>query len=645
MTVYQTTSKQSVRLSSEIARGGEGTIYSVRDDDSIVAKIYHANRLEQGNYLFLEAKLQAMLANPPRDKAIVWPTDLLYDGQKFVGYLMPRLKQTVNLFELYNPQQRRAKYRGTDWRYLHVVAKNLATVFWVLHDAGHVMGDVNQKNVLVEPNGIVRLVDADSFQIRGKNRYIFRCPVGVPEYTPPEMRGKNLSEVDRSVHQDAFGLGVLIFQLLMEGFHPFTGTPKNPAFSVGSPMTDYCIEQGIFPYYSKSQNQYTAPPNAPDFNSLHPKVRELFIKCFVDGHNKPESRPSAKDWFDALDTAISHLINCTRDKTHWYFPTSGSCPWCARHTAGTQPLRPQTLTHHPLTSPTIPQPYQPPVVIAPPLRRGSNKRASMWIMLLIITALGLGYTIFNTTPLEFDNILNQIFVVIADLTQNQNQTALTQPRLQTAPTQLRPQTAHTQPRPQTAPTQPQPQISQRRTTFDGTVNTARLNIRSGPSADAYVVFRVSQGDRLQVIGRNSTATWLVVDAGVVGWVNASYIDTSGNLNSLTIYRPGDPLPPSSRSMMFSCPGARGPSFKIGDRFVVPYGDGPTAVWSEPNRRPKVTEIPEGRGGVILGGPICTGAQNGNLVFWYIRSDSGFEGYMTEGYISSPVPWIAPVNRG
>lgn len=325
MTTYRTTANQRINLGTELAKGGEGIVFDVQGDQRIVAKIYHDSKLKTGNEL--EAKLQAMLVNPPQDQAIVWPTDLLYDGKKFVGYLMPRLHQTINLFELYNPQQRQTKFPGTDWKYLHAVARNLAAAFLVLHQASYVMGDVNQKNVLVEANGIIRLVDTDSFQVRDRNGRIFRCSVGVPDYTPPEMCHKDLSKIDRNTNQDAFGLGVLIFQLLMEGFHPFSGAPKNPAFSVQQPIMEYCIEHGIFPYDSKSQNSYDPPPNAHDFTSLHPAVQKLFIKCFIGGHSDPSSRPSAAEWYNALGVARDDLKQCATDKTHWYFPSTGNCPW------------------------------------------------------------------------------------------------------------------------------------------------------------------------------------------------------------------------------------------------------------------------------------------------------------------------------
>lgn len=92
---------------------------------------------------------------------------------------------------------------------------------------------------------------------------------------------------------------------------------------------------------------------------------------------------------------------------------------------------------------------------------------------------------------------------------------------------------------------------------------------------------------------------------------------------------------------FSCSGAYGPSFQIGDRFYIPPGDGPTSVWEEPNNVPRVGLIPENGGGIILGGPVCKRGQQGNLVTWMILSDNGVEGWVAEGYPDSPVRWIAP----
>lgn len=176
--------------------------------------------------------------------------------------------------------------------------------------------------------------------------------------------------------------------------------------------------------------------------------------------------------------------------------------------------------------------------------------------------------------------------------------------------------------------------------LQGTVNTPRLNVRSGPSADDFITFRVSQGDSVRIVARNAANTWVQVDVGVIGWVNADYLRIGGSTNNLPVRDRYDPVPASTVRMVFDCPGARGPSFSIGDRFTVPYGDGPTSAWSRPNAQPRTARIAEGRGGTILGGPICTGAQDGYLIFWYVRTDAGEEGYVSEGYSSSRIPWIS-----
>src|SRR5882672_2657377 len=65
--------------------GGEGRVCAVRQDQTLVAKLYHRPTDTHGR------KLAAMLANPPSEPGttpqhtlVVWPLDLLYtvDGSR-----------------------------------------------------------------------------------------------------------------------------------------------------------------------------------------------------------------------------------------------------------------------------------------------------------------------------------------------------------------------------------------------------------------------------------------------------------------------------------------------------------------------------------------------------------------------------------
>ena len=51
------------------------------------------------------------------------------------------------------------------------------------------------------------------------------------------------------------------------------------------------------------------PDYAPPFEIIPPNIRDLFIRCFVDGYKNPMERPTAIDWFDALQKEIQIVSN------------------------------------------------------------------------------------------------------------------------------------------------------------------------------------------------------------------------------------------------------------------------------------------------------------------------------------------------
>src|SRR5207302_109259 len=109
-----------------------------------------------------------------------------------------------------------------DWRFLIRTARNCAAAMTVIHDAGIVVGDVNQGGFLVTRDALVNVIDCDSFQIRTAIE-TYLCEVAVPEFLPPELHGRPLATTNRTPNHDAFGLAIIIFRLLMLGRHPFAG--------------------------------------------------------------------------------------------------------------------------------------------------------------------------------------------------------------------------------------------------------------------------------------------------------------------------------------------------------------------------------------------------------------------------------------
>ena len=313
-------SGNEVRLATKpFAIGGEGAVFDVLNNPDVVAKLY--NKLQSRERC---DKLRAMakLCSPDLLKIAAWPTATLNAGNPAAidGILMPRIADFLEIHHLYSVAQRKKDFPEADWGFLLHTAKNCAIAFESVHSHGHVVGDVNQKNVMVSRKGIVALVDCDSFQVAEGTR-IFRCGVGVPEYTPPELQGKSFATLDRTANHDLFGLAILVFHLLMMGRHPFSGVPLVQA--------DIPIEKAIAEgYYAYTRNTASArlkpPPHVPPVTMLDPSMLDLFERAFTT-----PQRPTATDWRGSLDKAMSQLIRCKNDPRHSYLAAAGGCPWCA----------------------------------------------------------------------------------------------------------------------------------------------------------------------------------------------------------------------------------------------------------------------------------------------------------------------------
>jgi len=321
----------AIDTNTAIASGGEGRIYPIAQYPSLVAKIYHRPTDEDAD------KLTVMFSMPPDapiaepgHASIAWPLDLLHTiggREKIVGFVMPRVTKVLPVHTFYTPKTRREQKPLFNYLYLHRTARNLAAAVNALHLRGYVIGDVNESNILVTDTALVTLVDTDSFQVRDPyTGYVYRCPVGKPEFTPPELQGQTFRDLDRAPEHDLFGLAVLIFQLLMEGTHPFSGVYLG---SDEPPPLEARIRSGHFPSGTK-RIPYRPMPAAPPLEMLHPRLRQMFLRCFEDGHGNPAARPDAKTWVNAIREAEDALITCSKNSQHKYGNHLSRCPWCDR---------------------------------------------------------------------------------------------------------------------------------------------------------------------------------------------------------------------------------------------------------------------------------------------------------------------------
>ncbi len=315
-----------------LGAGGEATVYALPDDRSLAAKVYLKPSEDRAR------KLVVMTANPPAETSlatpypeIAWPLDLLWTtGRKsrIAGFLMPRVADMAPIIDIYSPHARLMARPWFDFRLLIKACANLAGAVETAHQGGCVIGDLNHTNIFVSDDSRVTLIDADSFQVSDPNGgALFLCPVYTPEFTAPELHHQGLVKTERSLDQDAFGLGVLVFLMLMGGVHPFSGVNLGrgevpPLFSR--------IASGDFPYSRNRPSMIAPPPIALPFETLSPGLQNLFYRCFEEGHDQPDLRPAPSAWREALLEAERELAVCEANSQHHYGNHQTACPWCIR---------------------------------------------------------------------------------------------------------------------------------------------------------------------------------------------------------------------------------------------------------------------------------------------------------------------------
>ena len=336
---YRTASGQPVTVGRQLATGGEGDIFEVTSPRGMVFKKYKPAILVK--MPAAERKLRAMAGSPPpqwREAGtgrvmLAWPCQIVLENGRFVGFLMPVVdtRNTVELHRVANPSDRRngtgatTWLRGFTWKYLVHTAANLAHVTHVLHKSGVVVGDFNERNILVTPHALITLIDCDSMQVKAPGGEPFFCRVGRPEFTPPELMNADWTRTFRHPSSDLFALAIHLYQLLMDGEHPFRGVWSGNG---EKPPVQQLARQGIWAH--QRGGPLRPRPAAIDFGSLPGSLQKLFRDAFEGGATSPTRRPSALAWNQALTGLATRLQPCKADRAHFYLADLAGCPWCRR---------------------------------------------------------------------------------------------------------------------------------------------------------------------------------------------------------------------------------------------------------------------------------------------------------------------------
>ncbi|CAA6804499.1 MAG: Serine/threonine protein kinase [uncultured Aureispira sp.] len=305
---HTSTHEMLILEKTPFAQGGEGSLYKVLTPiiyQHLVAKIYHSNKRTKQR----QHKLRYLIEHPPvfesktQQQLISWPMGLLEQGQRFVGFLMPRVEgellevlATAKLPKSLSKKWQRFKL-GTDGALAlrQKVCFNIAVALYHIHETGHyVMVDLKPDNILIQPNGLISLVDMDSIEIVAGNQVLFPAAMATPEFAPPEFHVLQRSAAALPISWDAFSMAIIFYKILL-GIHPFAATTKG-RYETATGLGEK-LKHGLYVHNKKQQACFAIiPPLHQAFYKLPTVLQYLFNLCFVHGIAKPTARPSAEDW-------------------------------------------------------------------------------------------------------------------------------------------------------------------------------------------------------------------------------------------------------------------------------------------------------------------------------------------------------------
>lgn len=287
-----------ITLGESIKEGGEGEVFYT-NEKGYVAKIYHKDKLTLRN----KFKIEAIIDSEIKINEVCFPTKALYNKEReFVGYLMPlaKGKPLESIFRGRIGMQR----HFPNWKRIDLVNLSI-TIFSVikkLHKLGILIGDLNGYNILVCSPSEVYFVDTDSYQINN-----FPCPVGTPEFTPPELQGKEYKDFLRTPYNEYFALAVLLFRIMMLGLNPYSHK--------GGEGIAANIASGNFSFPFKENSNGKAPEGDWKYIWSHlffPLKNKIYNTFNKNGDlYAPDKRPSAISWLNTLKQYKSQLEDGT----------------------------------------------------------------------------------------------------------------------------------------------------------------------------------------------------------------------------------------------------------------------------------------------------------------------------------------------
>ncbi len=274
-----------VRLGEKLGEGGEGSVYSI--SDTAVVKIFDASNITTHR----RAKIELLVSRDLTAEGICFPQAVANNTHgEFVGYAMPRASGREFSKALFSPRRFKAEFPTWTKSDLVEVAIGFLEKVAYLHSLNIILGDINPKNLQVDANKQIWIIDADSWQIEG-----FPCPVGTEMFSAPEVIGLRYPDFLRTLEHENFAIATMAFMILITGQFPYARSGSD-----GDIVR--LIKDGNFAFQYKEYSNQDQPAGNWKYmwSHIEPTVKGLFWNTFHREGSRYRDRPTDAEWLEAF---------------------------------------------------------------------------------------------------------------------------------------------------------------------------------------------------------------------------------------------------------------------------------------------------------------------------------------------------------
>ncbi len=243
-------------------------------------------------------------------------------GGPATGFVMRHIVHALDLSNYLDAASRRQAGIRMGLPELVRLAARVSEGLAVFHARRVVMGDLHDRQILVDRGGEVHFLEPDSWElglrIGGAYKWL-RSGVGMYEYAPPEHQGVPFPTLDRSVASDRWALAVIVWRLIKGGAYPH----QVRSVSIRTAYPTDLVRDRLFPHDPRATLPAGISPvdDPPTFRSLPGPLQVLFPRCFGAGAHNPAERPAPEEWAEALD---DYTTEAGRASSPWSWPSRRS---------------------------------------------------------------------------------------------------------------------------------------------------------------------------------------------------------------------------------------------------------------------------------------------------------------------------------